>query len=408
MKAPERMGLYIHVPFCVRKCAYCDFLSFPMGGEAGAVMRQRYVDALCREIQAGIPETAKVDQKGESTILSTIFFGGGTPSLLTGSQIQQIMDTVRQVYPVDPAAEITMEANPGTLTYESLTAYRQAGINRLSIGLQSAQNDELQLLGRIHTWEAFVENYQAAREAGFANINVDLMSALPGQNLATWEDTMQKVLALKPEHISAYSLIIEPGTPFYDKYGEDEDGQENGETLPEEERLPEEDVERLMYEVTEKHLNQAGFYRYEISNYARPGYESRHNCSYWERIPYLGVGLGASSHVNEIRWRNQDELSRYLEIWESEETTGQADTWLDVEELTTEDQMAEMLFLGMRQIRGIREQDFFEKFGKTLDEVYGEVLARQEQLGLILRQDGWLRLTPYGVDVSNQVFCEYL
>lgn len=407
MREPNCMGIYIHVPFCVRKCQYCDFLSFPVNGSGctGEENRERYVQALCREIRSGrLPIQVPQNQSASNVSVASIFFGGGTPSLLTGEQIARILESVRATYTVAEDAEITMEANPGTISRDSLTEYHAAGVNRLSIGLQSAQNQELKLLGRIHTWEEFCENYRIAREVGFENINIDLMSALPGQSLETWEDTLSKVLALEPEHISAYSLIIEEGTPFYEKYGE-----MDCEMLPSE-RLPEEETERRMYEVTEEYLNRAGLYRYEISNYARPGYESRHNSFYWERVPYLGFGLGSSSFYSETRWRGTSDLEQYISIWRASAENGKIpiDAWEEVELLTSEDQMAEAMFLGLRMMKGVREQDLAERYGQTPEQVYGEILRRQEQMGLIERKDGYLRLTTYGVDVSNQVFCEYI
>ncbi len=433
---PQRLGIYIHIPFCVKKCGYCDFLSFP----AEEAWKEHYVKALCQEIQAGVPDWSKhvdafgglksEDELGIPQIVhaqarvSTIFFGGGTPSLLTGEQIGQVINQIRQEYPVAEDAEITMEANPGTLTAESLRAYRQAGINRLSIGLQSAQNEELRLLGRIHTWEEFFKNFRAARKASFENINIDLMSALPGQTLASWEDTLKKVLDLQPEHISAYSLILEEGTPFYQLYG----GKGKGSPLLDSLLLPDEETERRMYEVTEEYCRQAGLYRYEISNYARPGYECRHNCSYWQRIPYLGFGLGASSFWGEVRWRNQTDMIKYLRCWmpeevdtvkelrrietipiesncEKEEAAG---AWQEIEPLSPLDQMAETMFLGLRMMEGIGEAEFYQHFGQSMEQVYGKVLGKQEQLGLLERRDGRVRLTKYGIDVSNQVFWEYL
>ncbi len=412
MEEPQRMGIYIHIPFCVQKCGYCDFLSFPVGEACGkketnrltADKIERYVEALCQEIRAEIPAWTGIPSiKKQQVRVPTVFFGGGTPSLLSGEQIGRILDEIKQQYPLTKDAEITMEANPGTLTPKKLTAYRQAGINRLSIGLQSAQNTELERLGRIHTWEVFLENFQAARRAGFDNLNIDLMSALPEQTLASWEDTLKKVGTLQPEHISAYSLILEKGTPFYQLY----------ETGKQAFLLPDEDTERRMYEMTEDYLKRIGLYRYEISNYARPGYECRHNSSYWQRIPYLGLGLGASSFWGEVRWKNQEDLEKYLQWWtpteaDSTRKTAESSVWQEIEPLSVPDQMAEMMFLGLRMTEGIREEAFYQAFGQRLWQVYGTVLTRQERMGLIEQKDGRIRLTQYGRDVSNQVFWEYL
>lgn len=225
------------------------------------------------------------------------------PSLLTGRELAGILDEVSRRLLLRSDAEITVECNPGTLNREKLEIYKRAGINRLSIGLQSADNRELKTLGRIHTWEQFLENYELVRKIGFRNVNIDLMSALPGQTREDWLSTLEKVTALDPEHISAYSLIIEEGTPFYEKYREDG---------PEEKELPGEDLDRIMYEDTKAFLHEKGYERYEISNYARPGYECRHNCSYWERVDYKGFGIGAASLLNGVRYQNSTDLQEYL------------------------------------------------------------------------------------------------
>lgn len=406
-----RAGIYIHVPFCVRKCGYCDFLSAP----ADEAAKARYHRALLREI-AGLSDS----RGGGEIVVPTVFFGGGTPSLFSGRQIMELLEALRDPagrFRVSGDAEITMEANPGTVTPESLSAYRHAGVNRLSLGLQTADDRELRLLGRIHTFGEFHENFLAARAAGFSNINVDLMSALPGQTLASWEETLEKVLRLEPEHISAYSLIIEEGTLFYEWYGPGAKGREGGQDAPEpggRERhphapLPDEEAERQMYVRTKEILERAGYARYEISNYAKPGYECRHNLSYWKRLPYLGLGLGASSFFGETRWRNEDNLTEYLHVLEAGKLPQEAASLRrEAEQLSRADQIAETMFLGLRMAEGVKEQEFTTRFGQTPEEVYGQLLAKQERLGLIHRKDGYIRLTNYGIDVSNQVFCEYL
>ena len=301
MKSREKedlscLELYIHIPFCVRKCAYCDFLSFPSGEEE----RERYVERLTEEIE----EAGAVS---EGYVATAIFFGGGTPSVLTPKQTERILNAVKKSFYVAEDAEITTEVNPGTADRKKLEAWRQAGINRLSFGLQSTETRELQYLGRIHTMEDFLESYRAAREAGFENINIDLMSALPGQTVSSWEKTLRTVVSLQPEHISAYSLIIEEGTPFCQLFGEDGDAAEEKKRrqslgIPE---LPDEDAERRMYYDTERILGEAGYHRYEISNYAKPGYECRHNKGYWTGTEYLGLGLGASSYINIRREKGE-------------------------------------------------------------------------------------------------------
>ena len=274
----QKLELYIHIPFCVQKCAYCDFLSAPANDAAKA----EYVDALKKEIQ-------RYREVASSYQVSSVFVGGGTPSILSCEQMGEIFKMLRQVFTIDRDAEITIEANPGTVTEEKLEGWKQAGINRISFGLQSVNNEELKMLGRIHTYEEFRESYDMARQAGFDNINIDLISAIPGQTVKSWEHTLRTVAELHPEHISAYSLIIEEGTRFYQWYGK---GQTDQEKYP---PLPDEDAERQMYERTEGILEEYGFHRYEISNYAREGKECRHNLGYWSRVEYLGIGLGASS-----------------------------------------------------------------------------------------------------------------
>lgn len=284
----RELELYIHIPFCAKKCAYCDFLSGPADEQTVA----DYVTALRKEIES-YKESAKNYE------VTTVFFGGGTPSLLSGEQMAELMNAIKDTFMLKEEAEITMEANPGTVTESNLSAYKEAGINRISFGLQSVKDEELRMLGRIHTFEEFLESYDMARKAGFHNINVDLISAIPGQTLTSWEETLRTVIELQPEHISAYSLIVEEGTTFAKLYGE---GCEK------EELLPDEDEERRIYERTEEMLKEAGYHRYEISNYAKDGYECRHNLGYWERKEYLGLGLGASSLLNETRFHNTEHM----------------------------------------------------------------------------------------------------
>ena len=361
-------------------------------------------------------------QYGEYQV-SSIFFGGGTPTILEGYQLAAILETVKEHFNITTDAEITVECNPGTLTAGKAEKLVQAGFNRLSMGLQSADDRELQLLGRIHNFAQFLESYDLARKAGFRNINVDLMSALPGQTLKSWQDTLQKVTALRPEHISAYSLIIEEGTPFYERFAEDERIREEG---GHPRLLPEEDVERQMYELTETFLQIKGYERYEISNYAKPGYECRHNCGYWTRKDYLGLGLGASSLVEHQRFQNTSDLKTYLEQEYSPQCEGQhehiAETiqlqeetgltqtghHIHIETLDKKSEMEEFMFLGLRLMVGISRQQFEKKFQVTLNSVYGEVLRKLKGEQLIEEVAGYVRLTEHGIDVSNYVLAEFL
>lgn len=378
------MELYLHIPFCVRKCDYCDFLSFPTGVEE----KEQYVQELIKEIRSW-------KDRGDVSV-SSVFIGGGTPSILKAEQIGRIMQAIKEEYDLEEDAEITMEANPGTLDSEKLAVCKEAGINRLSIGLQSAQNEELKLLGRIHTWEEFLESFSLARRVGFSNINVDLMSALPGQKEDTWEDTLQKVLALKPEHISAYGLIVEEGTPFFSRYVEDLKRQEAGEDCL---ILPSEEAERRMYQRTKEMLGQCGYERYEISNYAKQGKACRHNMGYWDRKEYKGFGLGAASLLKEIRYVNNSSLNEYLNgHWTLEEA----------EALGKKEQMEEQMFLGLRMMRGVSEAAFAKKYGISVDAVYGDVLKKMCGQELLWRKDGWIRLTEKGIDISNYVLSHFL
>lgn len=408
----KELELYLHIPFCERKCAYCDFLSAP----ADLPVRISYIKKLQEEI------AYYGAQYGEYQV-SSIFFGGGTPTILEGYQLAAILETVKEHFNITTDAEITVECNPGTLTAGKAEKLVQAGFNRLSMGLQSADDRELQLLGRIHNFAQFLESYDLARKAGFQNINVDLMSALPGQTLKSWQDTLQKVTALRPEHISAYSLIIEEGTPFYERFAEDERIREEG---GHPRLLPEEDVERQMYELTETFLHTKGYERYEISNYAKPGYECRHNCGYWIRKDYLGLGLGASSLVEHQRFQNTSKLKTYLEqeyspqcegqherIAETiqlQEETGLSQTGhhIHIEILDKKSEMEEFMFLGLRLMAGISRQQFEKKFQVTLNSVYGEVLRKLKGEQLIEEVAGYVRLTEHGIDVSNYVLAEFL
>ena len=379
----RELELYIHIPFCVKKCAYCDFLSGPASNQ----QIEEYVQALIEEIRY-YKEFAKNYE------VSTVFWGGGTPSLLTGEQMKALMEALGQTFFIRQNAEITMEANPGTVTVEKLLACQKAGINRISFGLQSVNNEELKMLGRIHTYEEFLESYEAARKAGFPNINVDLISAIPKQTVSSWEQTLQTIISLQPEHISAYSLIVEEGTPFAKLYGE-------GCEL--EHLLPTEEDERRMYERTEELLREAGYHRYEISNYAKEGYECQHNLGYWERKEYLGLGLGASSLIEETRFHNTDEMEEYLR-----DASNPILLRREQEKLDRQEQMEEFVFLGLRKIRGIQEEKFAEMFGEDIWDCYGKNLERVIKEGLLEREEGVLRLTRKGIDVSNYVFYEIL
>ena len=389
MKTKRPLSIYIHIPFCVRKCLYCDFLSAPASGET----MEAYASCLCREIEAA----GKLYPDHE---VRTVFFGGGTPSILKKERICQIMEALRRAFSLAEDAEITIEVNPGTVDADKLAAYYAAGINRLSIGVQSLQENELQALGRIHSTEDFFQTYSMAIKSGFNNINVDLMSAIPEQTLESCQDTLRQLLSLDrpPSHISAYSLIIEEGTPFY----------ENTPVLPDEE------MDRLFYKITNDILKAAGYHRYEISNYAREGCECRHNRVYWEGGEYLGFGIGAASLMQETRFSNIRDLQTYLKLLSGEAadgpSTGQLTEHLrqEVSHLTEREQMEEFMFLGLRLTEGVSKKRFFKTFGKKFTDVYPGISEKLIREGLLVQEGDRLKLTELGLDVSNRVMAEFL
>lgn len=399
------IGIYIHIPFCEAKCAYCDFLSGPSSNEN----KKRYVDALVEQIK-------EYSYLNEEYYIRTIFIGGGTPSSIDPMDIRRILGTVYEVFDIENIysgdentkqtlqdsnkIEITIEANPGTLNKDKLLIYKEAGINRISMGLQSVNDKELKLLGRIHTYDQFEENYHLARKCGFTNINIDLMSAFPGQTIDTWERTLKTIIELNPEHISAYSLIIEEGTSFFERYA---NGSE----------LPSEDEDRQMYYLTKKLLREAGYERYEISNYAKPGFESKHNSSYWERIDYIGFGLGASSCLNNARFHNEEDLALYIEEGigvrkDNSVSFNGRFARKELQQLTLKEQMEECMFLGLRMMKGVALNQFEQQFEVQFDKVYGKIVKEMVSDGLLVIKDHHLILTERGIDLSNYVMSEFL
>lgn len=307
--------------------------------------------------------------------------------MLDPGLMADIMEALTDVFSFVEGGEMSIEANPGTVNPEKLKAYGNMGLNRISFGLQSAHNEELKGLGRIHTWEEFLEGYDMARSTGFENINVDLMSGIPGQTLNSWQKTLSRTLELAPEHISAYSLIVEEGTPFAQMKL----------------NLPEEEEERRMYEVTAEILGSQGYRQYEISNYALPGKECVHNIGYWIRDDYLGLGLGAASLSENRRWNNTDSMEVYLE-----KSGHPEEIQVCCETLSVREQMEETMFLGLRMTEGIDRERFRKEFGISVEEVYGDAVTRLEMLGLLRAHGGRLCLTRKGISLSNQVFVEFL
>lgn len=374
----KTLGLYIHVPFCIRKCNYCDFLSFHGSTE----MQSRYVQTLVQEMEGW-------REKIHSYNVDTVFLGGGTPSVLTVSDMDKIFQGIADCFSISDLSEFTIECNPGTVTQEKLELYRGAGVNRISIGMQSAIEEELRKLGRIHTYNEFARCYKMVRKLGFTNVNIDVMSAVPGQTIQSYKDTLACVLELEPEHISSYSLIIEEGTPFYDQYAD----------------MPpvDEDTDRQMYELTGKLLEEAGYERYEISNYAKPGSECQHNLKYWQGKMYLGLGLGASSYMERYRFTNEAVLSEY-----QDRISSGGCAVCEVEYPGESDEKAEFMYLGLRCMQGISVREFYTSFGEELADCFGKEIRQCVEQGLLVYEGDRIYLTKRGIDVSNRVFALFV
>ncbi len=389
MKNKKELGIYIHIPFCVHKCVYCDFLSFPASQER----QKSYIDALLGEIER---TASSMSDKLEKYVVTTVFFGGGTPTCIRPELIAGIMEKLRQCFDFSRQPEISIECNPGTLTEEKAKIYRECGFNRISIGLQTVNDGLLRMLKRIHTFAQFEESFALARAAGFENINIDVMSALPGQHLIDYTQGLEKVVSFSPEHISAYSLIVEEGTPLC--------------AHPEEFPAPaSEDEEREMYYATDEILKSAGYSRYEISNYSKPGFECRHNTGYWERREYLGFGIGAASLFENVRIKNISDIERYINA------AGKMSVAETEEKLTLTDCMEEFMFLGLRMMSGVDCERFRECFGVEMPDVYGGPIEKNIKNKLleekISRESGRVtgyRLTDRGIDISNSVMADFI
>lgn len=374
----DDFGIYIHIPFCVRKCLYCDFLSFS-GAEN---VYEDYINTLCKEIR---------NFKGEIShrTIDTVFVGGGTPSAIPTKMLGRVMGIVTDELNIGGDAEITMELNPGMATAESLSDYRSMGINRLSIGLQAWQDRHLKTLGRIHTKEKFVETYYLARKAGFRNINTDIMFSLPGQTMTDIEETLENIVKLAPEHISAYSLIIEEGTPFKKMF-------DSGVFKETDEKL-----DRDMYAFICGYLKEYGYNRYEISNFSKKGFESRHNSIYWRTNEYIGFGLGAHSYFNGERFHNTCDMDEYLKSRGEHRKK-------DVEVLTQEDKISEFMFMGLRMDEGVSKEKFKRRFNSDIRSIYREVIDKYKNMGMIRETEDTISLTDKGIDVSNVIFGDFL
>lgn len=377
MTGKKPLSLYVHIPFCIKKCLYCDFLSFPLKSQTHNI--ENYVNQLCCEI-----EYKNSQYSDEEYRVISVFFGGGTPSSIDARYIEKILCKLRNIFSFDKDAEITIEVNPGTVDEDKLTTYYKAGINRLSFGLQSACDEELKTLGRIHNYDTFEKNYALARRVGFTNINVDLMSAIPNQTVASWEWNLNQIIRLNPEHISAYSLIVEEGTPFYDM----------------ELKLPSEEDERAMYAMTGDKLLTAGYKQYEISNYGKPGFVCKHNIVYWKRGDYLGFGLSAASLVGNLRISNVTSMEDYL--------LGQYEDAETKELLSLQEEMGEAMFLGLRMTEGVSEEAFVKRYGITISDQYPGVIEKYVRQGLLQRRNGHIFLTKEGMNLANAVMCEFV
>lgn len=381
---PDGLGIYCHIPFCVKKCGYCDFSSFS-GQDDQSV--SRYFSALHREIEKFVAE----HQESASMSIDTIYFGGGTPSSVDPMYLETTLALIKENFLIAADAEITIEINPGTLTLDKAWRYKTAGVNRVSIGLQAWQDFLLKILGRVHNQAEFIESIEMIKTVGFANFSVDVMVGLPGQKLADVIETLTALMAFSPTHLSSYSLILEPGTPMANWV---EAGQLD---------LPDEDEEREMHWAVDGFLRDQGFKHYEISSYCQPGYESRHNLKYWELVPYLGFGLGAHGFFDGRRYGNVNDLKSYWTLIEAGKSAAFFEPLMEPGEM-----MSEWMFLGLRKLGGIRDDDFMARFGESFFVRYREVIDQLIADGLLECDGAILKLTATGQDFGNRVFMAFV
>ncbi|MFH5825459.1 radical SAM family heme chaperone HemW [Clostridium perfringens] len=375
----DKISLYIHIPFCAQKCLYCDFPSFARKDH----LRKAYIEALNKEI-------ISLREKHNNLEINTIFIGGGTPSVLESDELEYLLKEVAKLN-MAKDIEYSMECNPGNLTEEKLEVMKKYGVNRISMGLQAKQDNLLKGLGRIHNYKTFKENFLLAKKVGFNNINVDLMFGLPNQKLNEWEETLREIISLEPAHISAYSLIIEEGTAFYNLY-------ENNKL-----KLPTEEEERKMYHLAKKILEENGFNQYEISNYAKKGKECRHNLAYWNMDNWIGVGSASASYMDGKRIKNISSVEEYIN---SINEKGEA-----IEEIinnSKNDNMEEFMFMGLRKINGIDENEFKNRFSMNINNVYGEIINKYIDAGLLIRESGRIFLSEKGIEISNIIMADFL
>ena len=375
----DKISLYIHIPFCAQKCLYCDFPSFARKDH----LRKAYIEALNKEI-------ISLREKHNNLEINTIFIGGGTPSVLESDELEYLLKEVAKLN-MAKDIEYSMECNPGNLTEEKLEVMKKYGVNRISMGLQAKQDNLLKGLGRIHNYKTFKENFLLAKKVGFNNINVDLMFGLPNQKLNEWEETLREIISLEPAHISAYSLIIEEGTAFYNLYENDKL------------KLPTEEEERKMYHLAKKILEENGFNQYEISNYAKKGKECRHNLAYWNMDNWIGVGSASASYMDGKRIKNISSVEEYIN---SINEKGEA-----IEEIinnSKNDNMEEFMFMGLRKINGIDENEFKNRFSMNINDIYGEIINKYIDAGLLIRESGRIFLSEKGIEISNIIMADFL
>nr|WP_295597608.1 radical SAM family heme chaperone HemW [uncultured Terrisporobacter sp.] len=374
------LGLYIHIPFCVTKCKYCDFNSFKIDLNE----KIKYLNYLGEEMKLYKEEIKNRE-------IDSVFVGGGTPSILNENEINILFEKIKENFNIKSNAEITMECNPGTLTLNKLKVMKKSGVNRLSIGLQAVQNHHLKYIGRIHTFEEFEKNYHDAKQMGFDNINIDLMYALPNQSREDWMESLEKVVKLNPTHISAYSLILEENTELFKMYERDEFN------------LLDENTDIEMYEYTIDYLKSHGYNQYEISNYAKDNFECKHNVLYWKCEEYVGIGASASGYFNGIRYNNICELDNYEKmILEGEKPI----EW--EEKLSIKDEIEESIFLGLRMNEGIQISDFKEKYNFDFEKEYKNEIEKLSKMELIEIDNNRMKLTQKGREISNSVFVEFI
>lgn len=376
MDKKKELSLYIHIPFCKQKCFYCDFPSYA----SIDYLREDYVEALCKEIE----------DKAMKYTIKSIFIGGGTPSYLETKQITRILNSINKL-DLTENMEFTMECNPGALEEEKLQAMLNGGVNRISMGLQAVQNSLLKEIGRIHSFKQFEENFNLARKVGFKNINVDLMFGLPNQKVEEWKESLEVIAKLKPEHISAYSLIVEEGTAFYKLWEKDKL------------ILPSEDEEREMYELTKRILTDYEYHQYEISNYSKEGFECYHNKVYWKCDEYLGLGSASTSFVDGKRIKNIENVKKYIDRINSGEEVSEKITIN-----TLEDSMEEFVFMGLRILTGISINEFQKRFGVNIESIYKDVIDKNINRKLLVLENDILRLTEQGIELSNSVMSDFI